>query len=166
MNMEQPNNKQQVNPQWALEIKLPPIPHHLPLPAKQIFINVGQTLVSAGILKVIDGRQLELLAVALHERDKIQKQMDLEGFVVYNEKTLTNSKGTTVIKSPKKNPAFEIFVSLNKLINEQFDKFGMNPASRNKFVMPEIEPVLTEEEQEIKRIMEDKENIQRRLMGD
>ena len=157
--MEQQVNKPKINPQWALENKLPPIPNHLPLAAKQIFINIGQTLVSAGILQVIDSRQLELLATVIHKRDQIQKILDTEGFTVFNVKTLTNSKGTTVIKTPKKNPAFEIFVSLNKLINEMYDKFAMNPQARNKFIMPEIEPELSPEDAERRR-------IQRELMGD
>ena len=117
---------------WSLEAKLPPAPKDLSPEAKAIYNDIGESLVSTGFLKVIDGGQLATLALAMVEQDKVEKQLEIEGTVLHIEKTVTSQKGTTVTKTAKKNPLFETYMSLNKLINKMYDKLGMTPLSRNR----------------------------------
>ena len=120
--------------EWSLELKMPPIPADLFPEAVQYFKEIGDTLISAGVLKVVDGGQLATLAMALAERDKVKKQLDIEGFVLKIEKTVKTQKGTTTTITAKKNPLFDTYMSLGRLINSMNCKLGLNPLSRSRIL--------------------------------
>lgn len=132
---------------------MPPIPNHLSSVAKVIFIGLCHDLIKATLLKPIDGKQLAMLSILIEQSQQVQKLIDANGFVVYDEKVTENSKSKTTLKKPKKNPAFEILISLNRFINDIYDRCGMNPASRNRFKLEEIEQEETEREKKLKEIM-------------
>ena len=117
---------------WSLEAKLPPAPKDLSPEAKAIYNDIGESLISTGFLKVIDGGQLATLALAIVEYNKVEKQLEIEGTVLIVEKTFTTQKGTTVTKTARKNPLFETSMSLGKLINQMCNKLCMNPLSRSR----------------------------------
>jgi P27 family predicted phage terminase small subunit len=117
-----------------LQVELPKPPSGLAPEVVKKYNEIGKELVESKILKQIDGRQLVILAQALIEHEKVERQLDQEGLVLVIEKTQASQKGTITTKTYKKNPLFETYMSLGRLIDKMLSNFAMNPLSRNRYL--------------------------------